>query len=130
MLKASWVILATALALVILMSIIFWAENTQNPLWNSLRPLETMAESLKLATNVIVFLLAAGMLIVASLAYQKNPSTRFLFLVLAFGIIVAKFALKIIDVYYSPGEFFSSATQNVFDLFVLGALFLAIVRKD
>jgi hypothetical protein len=129
-LKASHIIAATALALVVLMGLIFWAENTQAPFWNSLRPIEGLAESLKLGTTVVVFLLAVAMLFLASAAYQKNPSKRFLFLTLAFGIMTAKFAIKLIDLFYSPGEFFSSASQNVFDLFVLAALFLAVLRKD
>ncbi|MDO8625737.1 MAG: hypothetical protein Q7R47_06655 [Candidatus Diapherotrites archaeon] len=128
--KASHIVVATAVVLVVLVGLIFWAENTQAPFWNSLRPLEGLAESLNLWTTIIVFLLALGMLYISAGAYQKNHSKRFLFLVLAFGIMTAKFAVKLIDHFYSPGEFFSSASQNVFDLFVLAALFWAIIRKD
>jgi len=129
-LKASTILLLSVAALIVLWGAVFWAENTQNPLWNSLRPLESVAESLKWVTTGVVFLLAAGMLFVSAKAFEKNRSNRFLFLTLAFGIIFAKFGIKLVDAVYSPGDFFSSAAQNVFDLFVLIALFLAIMRKD
>jgi len=123
-------LVGTVFALLVLVLGVWWAEDSQNPIWESLRPVESAAESLELATSIIVFLLSVGMLVIASMAYQRNPNPKFFFLVLAFGIFVAKFAVKILDHFYSPGAFFSQASQNVFDLFVLGALFLAVLKKD
>ncbi len=112
-----------------MVSAIFWAENAQTSIWDPLRPLEQASESLNIVSTVIVLLLSLGLFAISLKAYGKNNSNRFLLLSLAFGIMFAKFLIKLLDFFYSPGYFFSQAAQNVFDFFVLIALFASLIKK-
>ncbi len=96
---------------------------------NPLRVLSDFAKEFDLITSVLTFLLSLVLLVVAVKAYKKNPSKKFLFVSLAFALFSVKWILKIFDFFLSPGKFFADASENVFELFLLGALFLAIFGK-
>ncbi len=97
--------------------------------WDFLRPLTDNVIELDFATRVIVFLISLGILGIALLAYQRSKSNRFLFVSVAFLLFAVKLALKVIDLYISPGEFFHRAAENIFELAILVSLALAIFRK-
>lgn len=127
--NAKTIAILSILGVILLVGAIFWAENSQNWAWNSLRPLENISESIALASTAIVLLLSLGVFVISLKAYQKNSSNRFMLISLAFGIMFVKYLIKLLDFYYSPGLFFSQATQNVFDFFVLIALFASLFQK-
>ncbi|MBU0636464.1 hypothetical protein KKE06_05550 [Candidatus Micrarchaeota archaeon] len=127
--QAKILAILSIIGIIVLVGIVFWAENAQIYLWNSLRPLEQVSEGLNIISTVVVLLLSLGLFAISLKAYGKNNSNRFLLLSLAFGIMFAKFLIKLLDFFYSPGYFFSQAAQNVFDFFVLIALFSSLINK-
>jgi hypothetical protein len=98
-------------------------------IWNALRPLAEMAVTYDPAIKGIVFLLALGMLALSVLAYKKTHARNFMFISLAFLFFAVKWGLKVIDVFFSPGTFFTDSSENVFELLIFASLFLAVFRK-
>ena len=97
--------------------------------WDFLRPLSDIASGFKEITSVIVFLLSLAVFIIAAMAYRKNKSRKLLFVGIAFFFFAAKWAIKIIDIYVSPGYFLNDPSENIFELAILLLLFLAIFKK-
>ena len=100
-----------------------------NQPWDPLRVLIKFSENIDIITRMIVFALTIAILVISFLAYQKNKSQRLFFVTLAFAFFAIKWALKVIDLFVSPGNFFSDPAENVAELFILAALFLAIFKK-
>jgi hypothetical protein len=73
--------------------------------------------------------LSLALLALAMLAYKRSKSGKFLFVSLAFFFFALNWALKVIDLFVSPGEFFNRAAENVFNLIILVCLFIAIFKK-
>ncbi|MFH0954702.1 MAG: hypothetical protein V1777_01205 [Candidatus Micrarchaeota archaeon] len=118
------------LGVIVIVGGIMVSESTNSQPWNVFRPVENFSVSLAMITTILVLVLSAGMFVVSLKAYAKNNTSRFLLLTLAFGLFAAKFLIKLIDFFYSPGNFFSQASENVFDLFVLVALFASLLKKE
>ena len=97
--------------------------------WDFLRPLIDNAVEIDFATRIIVFVLSVAIFIISVLAFRKSRSNRMLFISAAFFLFALKWALKVLDMFFSPGEFFHRASENLFELFILASLFLAIFRK-
>ncbi len=127
--EAKTIVLIAIIGVIVLVGGVYWAENTQQYVWNFLRPFENAAESLAVWSTLIVLLMSAVLFAISIKAYAKNPSGRFLLVTLAFGLFCVKFLLKFLDFYYSPGHFFSQASQNVFDFFVLLAMVASLLKK-
>lgn len=100
----------------------------QHP-WDFLRPLTVFAESLDNITRVIVFILTLALLVISFLAYNRMKTKRLLIVFLAFLFFAVKWALKVIDLFFSPGYFLSDASENVFELIILVLLFGALFYK-
>ena len=128
--EAKTLAILAIIGVILLVGGVMLAENTHTPVWDLVRPVQGVSESLTMLTTIIVLLLSAGMFVISLKAYAKNSSPRFLLITLAFGLFTAKFLIKLIDFFYSPGLFFSPASQNVFDLFVLVALFASLLKKE
>ncbi len=97
--------------------------------WDFLRPLIQEAVNIDFGTRIIVFLLSMALLTVSLLAYRRTKSRKLAFVSLAFLLFAAKWALKVVDMTLSPGEFFHRAAENVFELAILASLFIALFRK-
>jgi len=97
--------------------------------WDFLRPLIDNAVELDLATRIIVFVLSVAIFAISALAFRRSKSNRMLFISAAFFLFALKWGLKVLDMFISPGEFFHRAAENVFELFILASLFLAIFRR-
>lgn len=97
--------------------------------WDFLRPITEQAIAIDFATRIIVFVLSMAILAVALLAYRRSKSRRLAFVTIAFLLFAAKWALKVADMFISPGEFFNRAAENVFELAILASLFMALFRK-
>ena len=97
--------------------------------WDWLRPAIGTAETIDLVTKGIVFALSLAIAAIALLAYRKHRTRKLLFVTIAFSLFALKWALMIADLFVSPGAFFSDPAQNVFELLILAALFMAIFRK-
>ena len=76
-----------------------------------------------------MFLVSLGLLIVALLAFKKKGSKRLALVVGAFGLFFIKSALGLLDLYVSPGIFMNFAVQGVFDLLIIGAFAIALLKK-
>lgn len=99
----------------------------QHP-WDYLRPLAEFAYRHDYALRPIVLIFSLAMLALALLAYRKNPTKRFALVALAFLFFSIKWALKVLDLFVSPGYFFSDASENVFELIILACLLLALFK--
>ncbi len=97
--------------------------------WDFLWDVTQQAVNMDFLTRLIVFALSLVILVVALLAYKRSKSNKFLFVTIAFFLFALKWALKVVDMFYSPGEFFHRAAENVFELLILIALVAAIFKK-
>ena len=97
--------------------------------WDFLRPVTQMAVDVNFGTSIVVFVLSMALLVVSLFAYKRTKSRKLAFVSLAFLLFAAKWALKIVDLTISPGEFFHRAVENVFELAILASLFIALFRK-
>ena len=98
--------------------------------WDALREVSDVAAQNDAFTRFLVLLLSAAILFIAVKAYQKNKSERLKFVTLAFALFAVKWGLKVLDLFVSPGNFFNDASENVFELLILGSLFTALFRKE
>src|SRR3989338_559703 len=113
------------LFLVLLSSAVFAQDN----LWDYLRLEVQLAESLDLPVKVVVFLLSLAIFSVSVLAYSKSKSKRILLVSIAFLLFTLKWAVKIIDIYYSPGNFISDSVENIFELGIFLSLLVALLYR-
>jgi len=97
--------------------------------WDALRPFDQLAISFSTYIKPIVLIISITLFVIAVLAYNKNKSRRFLLIAVAFFFFSAEWLLKTLDIFVSPGSFFSIAAQDVFELVILGALFVALFWK-
>ena len=81
-------------------------------------------------TRFLVLLLSLAIFAIAFKAYRKTGSERLKYVLIAFALFAVKWAIKVVDVFVSPGRFFNDASENVFELLILGALFMALFRKE
>ena len=100
-----------------------------NPLFNPLRSLTDLAASFDSLTTHLVFVVALFVAFIAFLAYRKVHAKRLLLISIAFSLFTLKSFLKVLDIYFSPGAFLPITSQNVFDLFFLAALFVALFYR-
>ena len=97
--------------------------------WDPLKMLIAGAETLSAPIIWIVLILSIALFAIAFLAYRKNKTKKLLFVCIAFFLFAVKFVLMALDLYVSPGKFFSVPIGNVFDLAIMLLLFAAIFRK-
>jgi magnesium-transporting ATPase (P-type) len=128
-LRARTLISGFVIGIAILVLLVVWAAGSQLYIWDSLRPFEDASASLNTVTTVVVLLLSLGLCFISFRAYEKKPTSQFLLLSAAFGIFFLKFLIQTIDIFYSPGNFFSPAAKNVFDFFVMAALFASLLKR-
>ena len=106
------------------------AETAVFQVLEPLRTLSTAAANIDIITRFIVLVFSLAILAIAALAYKKTQSRKLLFVGLAFLLFAVKWLLKVVDIYLSPGTFFPDTSENVFELFILVSLFIAIFRKS
>ena len=94
--------------------------------WDFLRPLTEMAYSFDSITKFLVFVVSLVLCFIAFKAYFKSKSRRFLLISAAFFLFALKWFLKIVDLFVSPGWFLGDASENVFELVILGLFFVAL----
>lgn len=97
--------------------------------WDFLRPLSQQAVNIDFGTRIVVFLLSVALLAISLIAYRRTKTRRLGFVSLAFFLFAVKWALKVVDLAVSPGEFFHRAVENVFELAILASLFIALFKK-
>ncbi len=97
--------------------------------WDPLRNLDFLAVYFDNYLKPIVLIISIILFVISVLAYNKNKSKRFLFVSIAFLFFAAKWLLKTLDVFVSPGTFFSFAAQDIFELVILFSLFIALFWK-
>ncbi|MCD6247449.1 MAG: hypothetical protein J7J87_03410 [Candidatus Diapherotrites archaeon] len=96
--------------------------------WDYLRPLAELASRYDFILRPIVLFFSLSMLLLSLLAYRKKKTKRFALIALAFFFFSVKWALKVLDLFVSPGYFFSDASENVFELIIFVCLLLALFR--
>ena len=97
--------------------------------WDFLRGATETAQVISPVVAWIVLVIALGVAIVAVLALKKKKSRRLALVSVAFGLFFIKTILNLVDLYISPGSFMNLGVQSVFDLVIIGALFVALFRK-
>ena len=97
--------------------------------WDFLRPELELAEAFELQIKLLVLILSLAIFGISVLAYSKSKSKRILLVSLAFLLFALKWAVKIVDIYYSPGKFLSDAAENVFELGILLSLLIALFYR-
>jgi len=97
--------------------------------WDFLRGATETAQIISPVVAWIVLAIALGVAIVSILALKKKKSRRLLFVSAAFGLFFIKTILNLVDLYVSPGTFMNLGVQSVFDLVIIGALFVALFKK-
>jgi len=93
-----------------------------------LREARAGASDFDIVTRVLVFLLSLALFFIALIAYQKSSSKKFLFVALAFFLFAFKWSLKVTNLFI-PGNLLTDPVENVFELFILGMLVVAIFKK-
>jgi len=97
-------------------------------IWDILRPLAGLAATYDAFLRPIVLLFSLFILVLALLAYRKKRTKRFAFKTLAFLFFSIKWMLKVLDLFVSPGYFFSDASENVFELIIFVFLLMALLE--
>ncbi|MFA5357558.1 MAG: hypothetical protein WC308_01405 [archaeon] len=113
------------LVLLVLMASVVFAEAP----WDFLRPGVQAVQALGIITGAAVFLVSLVLFAVAVKAYKKSGSAKLRVVCAAFGLFALKLLLTLADLVVSPGYFMSPPVQNVFDLAILAAFFIALFRK-
>lgn len=98
-------------------------------IWDPLRILDQYAVGFDTYITPLVLIVSLVLLAVSISAYKKNSTKRFLLISTAFLFFSAKWLLRLLDFFVSPGNFFSIAAQDVFELVILFALFFALFQK-
>lgn len=97
--------------------------------WDFLRPLDQLAVSLAGPIEIIVFVVSVVIFGIALLAYFRTKSRKLLFVTVAFFIFMVKWLLQVIDLFVSPGFFFSVPSQGIVELAIMLLLLIALFRK-
>ncbi|MEM0360326.1 MAG: hypothetical protein QXK06_03255 [Candidatus Diapherotrites archaeon] len=118
-----------ALVLVLMLFFNFSFVFAEGQPWDFLRPLNSLAESLNFFTTWIVFVLATILMFLSVMAWTRKKEKRFFFVALAFVFFFLKWLLAVIDLYFSPGRFFSWAGGTVVELLIFVCLFLALFKR-
>ncbi len=97
--------------------------------WDALRPISNFAEEINEPVKWIVFLLALGIFVVSLLAYSRSKSKRMLLVSFAFFLFSLKWLIQVMDLFISPGNFLSEASENIFELGIMLSLFGALFYR-
>ncbi|HLD59116.1 MAG TPA: hypothetical protein VI977_05815 [archaeon] len=97
--------------------------------WDFLRPLDQLALNLVYPITAIVFVVSVVLFAIAISAYLKKRSQKLLLISAAFFIFMVKWLLQAIDLFVSPGFFFSVPSQGVVELVIMLLILAAIVKK-
>lgn len=97
--------------------------------WDFLRPLTDFAGVFDPYIKIIVLLFAFAIFVVSLFAYRKSKSKKLLLVTIAFFLFALKWLTKVFDIFVSPGNFLSDASENVFEFLILLSLFSALFRK-
>ncbi len=77
----------------------------------------------------VLFFAALIVFVIAIKAVSKKHSNKLKLVAAAFGLLLLKAILLLLDMYVSPGNFFNYSIQSFFDLLIILCLFAALFRK-
>lgn len=97
--------------------------------WDALRPLSNFALGLDAPLKWLVLLISIAIFGISLMGYLKSKSKRIMVISFAFFLFTAKAAFNVLDIYYSPGNFFSAAANDVADFLIMLSMFAAIFYK-
>ena len=118
----------TALALLALPALAFAEESRA---WDALRPASEFAKDIELIVKWLLLVVSAVLFAISAMAYYKSGSRRVMFISAAFFLFVVASLVKIFDIYFSPGYFFSEASSDLMQLLIMLIIFVAVfVRKS
>ena len=115
--------------LLIVLSLLLVLQTVFAAAWDVFRVPVEVATALNPLVMGLLFLVSLSILVIALLALKKKKSKRLMVVATAFGLIFIKSALGLIDLYVSPGIFMNFAVQGVFDLLIIGAFAIALLKK-
>lgn len=98
--------------------------------WDFLRPLTSFAEQSVFFVKPLVLLFSLFLFFISFVAYKKSKSQKLFFVTIAFAVFAVKWIIKVLDLFLSPGYFFSNASESIAELFIFLFLFLALFYKE
>lgn len=121
--------LAVMFILILSFSSVYAATLPEFPGKNRLREFREVIYDFDFLTKTVVFALAIVLCVVASLAYTKSKSKKLLFVLIAFVLFALKWLIKILDVFFLTGGYFTDPLETIFELGIFMFLFLALFKK-
>ena len=97
--------------------------------WDALRPLSDFALQLDAPVRWVVLLISIAILAISVMGYNRSKSKRVMIISFAFFLFALKALLKVVDIYYSPGNFFSAAASDAADFLIMLSMFVAIFYR-
>lgn len=113
----------------VLLAPAFAAAENGSYAWDALRPVSDVAVQLDAPIKWFVLLLSAALFVISLLAYAKSKSKRILIVSFAFLLFLVKAVIKVADIYFSPGAFFSYAADDAADFLIMLSIFMAIFYR-
>ncbi len=108
---------------------VFAQQALASPAWNALRPLSNFALEIDAPVKWLVLLVSLAIFGISLMGYSKSKSKRILLISFAFFLFALKASIKVLDIYYSPGQFFSAAANDAADFLIMLSMFAAIFYK-
>ncbi len=108
---------------------VFAEGPSDSHVWDALRPISDFALQFDAPVKWVVMLISVAIFAISLLAYSKSKSKRIMLISFAFFLFALKATLKVIDIYYSPGNFFSDAAGDTADFLIMLSMFTAIFYK-
>lgn len=106
-----------------------FAESGYSSPFQPLKDLSNWAAQFDFYTKYLVFFFALGIFAIAIMAYLRAKSRKMLLVAGAFFLFTAKWGLKVMDMYFSPGTFLPDSSENVFELGIFILLLIALFKK-
>lgn len=94
-----------------------------------LREITNEALQFDFITRIIVFVFSAAVAVIGIMAWIRSKNKRVAFVALAFGLLAFKWALKVMDLFVSTGQFFPDHAENVIELISLALIAYTIFAK-
>lgn len=127
--RKHWLGVAVLAIIIVGVAALSFFEEFRYSFLGNTKALYQTLESFDFVTKFIVFIFAAAIFAVSYLAFMRTESQKFLLVTIAFLLFALKLAIQLVDIFYSPGNFFAPPMENLFDLLMLAFLFFAIFKK-
>ena len=114
----------------LLLAPLVWAQSPISAITDPLRTLTNDVAQFDFITRLVVLLVSLALAFVAVRAWKRGSNETLQWIALAFLLFSLKYLLKMLDLFVSPGYFFTDAAENVIELLALGVFaYVIFFRK-